>query len=80
MEGGECWWLVDPATGWTLRFRWLRNDTWHHHLEVIKGEAIGQKPALLAWRRELPARDERELWRTRCRQGWRPGPAQWLSD
>ncbi|EDY38306.1 conserved hypothetical protein [Cyanobium sp. PCC 7001] len=77
MAGNPGWWLIDPATGWALRFRWLRTGNWHHHLEVIKGKAMGQEPALLAWRRELPAREARELWREHRRQGWQPGPPQW---
>ena len=77
MHGGQCWWLQDPSTGWTLRFQWIPEGAWHYRLEIIKGRAMGSEPALLAWRRELPAREARELWLEHVRRGWRPGQAQW---
>jgi len=77
MEGGECWWLIDPATGWSLRFRWIPEGGWHYSLEVIRGRPMGEAPPLLAWRRELSVRQARELWRAQVRQGWRQGPEQW---
>lgn len=77
MTAGRCWWLQDPATGWALLFTWIPDRYWRHSLEIIRGRPMGAEPALLAWRRELPASAARDLWRDHIRKGWRRCEAQW---